>query len=393
MWSALRWLGHGLSSSPTGDTPHPDLYILSCIALTIAFVSIVYGMLHRKIGTENLAVAGLLWWVIFMIGGLFVLRGGSYLFQRPLLFSIIAFGIGISRNDRESSPFRRIAILCLGALPAVTMWAVVIQLIFLALGLNALIPISAMVVLLTGLLIPHFDILLTLRIWFLPVVAALVSLGLFIAGGLTARYDDDHPRLDHVFYSLNADTGKAIWASADPQPDTWTAQFLPEGTRKGAIPEYVFSRSNQFLSHEAEAVPLLPPIITLLDDRADADTRTVTLQLKSARQAPVMRIAIDPEVGMVSAEVNGKPIDNIGAYAQADHQRPFRVDCFGVSSEGVQLRLGVKMPGTLKIRVLDQSYGLPEIQGQPLRPRPVSTMPSPFLPYSESTLVSKMFSL
>jgi Peptidase family M28 len=393
MWSALYRLGHGLGSSPTGDTPHPELHILSSIALTIALVAIVYGGLRRKIGSENLAVAGLLWWVICMIGSLFVLRGGSYLFQWPLLFSLIAFGFVISRNDQAASPLRRVAILGLGALPAMMMWAVVIQLIIMALGLNALIPVAIIVVLLTGLLIPHFDILLSSRTWLLPAVAALASLGLFIAGGLTARYDDNHPQLDHVFYSLNADTGKAVWASADSQPDTWTAQFFPDGTKKGVISDYVFSKSNQFLSHEAEALPLLPPIITPLDDKTEADARSVTLQVRSARQAQVMMIAIDPEVGMLAAEVNGKPVDNIAAYAQADHQRPFRVNCFGVPPEGIQLRLRVKTPGALKIRVVDQSYGLPEIQGQPLRPRPMNTMPSPFHPYSESTLVGKVFSL
>jgi hypothetical protein len=44
----------------------------------------------------------------------------------------------------------------------------------------------------------------------------------------------------------------------------------------------------------------------------------------------------------------------------------------------------------LKVKVVDESYGIPEISGRASKTRPDDLMPSMF-PYSDSTLVSKSF--
>ena len=52
---------------------------------------------------------------------------------------------------------------------------------------------------------------------------------------MTAVFDRAGPIANSVFYSLNADTGQAHWASFDRQPDRWTSQFLSADPEAGTL--------------------------------------------------------------------------------------------------------------------------------------------------------------
>jgi hypothetical protein len=72
--------------------------------------------------------------------------------------------------------------------------------------------------------------------WLLPAAAGVFALGFAVAGELTAPVDQTHPRPDTVFYCLDADSNRAVWASPDAEPDEWLRQFFGVGTGRGALP-------------------------------------------------------------------------------------------------------------------------------------------------------------
>jgi|SRR5215213_3862040 len=66
-----------------------------------------------------------------------------------------------------------------------------------------------------------------------------------------------------MFYALNADTGKAVWASSDARPDEWTSQFLSSDAPVAPLEEYLpWLNRAVFIQQPAPAATLAPPEIS-----------------------------------------------------------------------------------------------------------------------------------
>jgi hypothetical protein len=61
------------------------------------------------------------------------------------------------------------------------------------------------------------------------------AVGIIIAAIAQPDFNRQQPRSAQIFYLLNADTGKAVRASADAQLDQWTSQFFSHDARAAAI--------------------------------------------------------------------------------------------------------------------------------------------------------------
>ena len=84
--------------------------------------------------------------------------------------------------------------------------------------------------------------------------------------------------------------------------------------------------------------------------------------------------------------MNGKRIEEARTRSGS-----WNMNYYNAPSEGVELILEIRPSESLKIRVVDQSHGLPEIPGGTLGSRPADIIPAPVM-FSDSTVVSKSFS-
>lgn len=389
-WWTIRTLHSGYRWIPQGDTYNSNLYMISFVALTIAITSGLYVLFRKKISVQNLTVGALLWWLIFMVLTSLYLPGASYLFTWPLLFSLVGLGFIFASRHQKYVLRTHFAVLSLCAIPGIILLTPTIYLIFVALTLSMSYAVMVMVVLLLGLLIPHLSLMATPNKWLLPAASLLLSLCFIIAGSLTAGFDANHPKPNSIFYGLNADTGKAIWASADEKPDEWTSQFLSANTEKGTLAEYLPMVPRKFLKSQAPVAPLVAPNIEPLSDDVRNGLRTVRMRITSPRQAPIMRIYVNSNTEILAAVVNRKRIANNNTRAHIEPGNRWELNYYALTKEGIELTLEVKSSQPLEIRVVDQSDGLPEIPGISFKTRPNDMMPIPF-GVSDSTLVSKSF--
>jgi hypothetical protein len=197
-----------------------------------------------------------------------------------------------------------------------------------------------------------------------------------------------HPKFDHLFYALNADTGKAFWGSADEKLDEWTAQFFPGGGERASLAEHLPWGGGSFLKSDAALLPLPPPNVVALDDSKQGELRTLRLRVTSPRRAPAMTIYWKRELGLESLAVNGKRIAE-NRDDSAGNEAPYRrLFYFGPPEEGVELSLKMRSSGPVELKVEDRSYGLPEIPNQTYRGRPDHIIASPFI-NSDCTVVIK----
>jgi Peptidase family M28 len=383
VWWGIRLLHKEYRVFRQEDIYNDKIYFISFAALTIALVSLLYSRFHKRIGSENLAIGGLLCWLIFVVLTTLKMPGGTYLFTWPLLFSLLGFGLIFASKDGQSKSAKSMTVLTLFAVPGIILLVPMTYLVFAAMSLSGITAEVFMMALLLSLLIPQLAIMTASNKWALPGTFALLSVILLVVGSLTARFDNDHPKPNSVFYAMNADAAKAVWASIDSSPDEWTSQFLSNNVQRGDMSDYLFSPMSSFLKSDAPIAALPVPDVAVLDDVKADGARRLRVRVMSGRQAPIMSVYVNSNGETVRVVANGKETTR-----QLGNR--YGLNFFGVPPEGFDLTMETKTNEAIKIRVVDLSYGLPQIPGMSYSPRPNYMAPLLYV-YNDSTVVSKSY--
>jgi hypothetical protein len=361
---------------------HSQFYLISVVALTLALACSFYLLIFKRVSAQNLTMGALLGLFILSIPVHWYLPGASYLFAWSLLFSTIALATFFIARNSDSISIKQTAVFLICAIPGVLLFVPVIYLVYTAVTLAAAGVLMVFVALLLATLIPHLRLMSSSRTWLVPALSAVVGVAFFIVGILVPVYRNDQPKSNNIFYALNADSGKATWASVDRRPDEWTSQFLSGQPTRGSMAEYLPMRYDGFLKYAAPEVSLPAPQIALVSETKNDDGRTVIVRVTSPRQAPAISLSVDAETEIVSSEIAGKSIMSRAGEGWA-------LNYFALPQEGVEISLRTRS-GAVKIRAMDQSYELPVFPERLFTARPNSLIPKPFT-YSDSTLVSKTY--
>jgi hypothetical protein len=211
--------------------------------------------------------------------------------------------------------------------------------------------VITLVGLLAGLLVPQLRLVAAPLKWGLPGAAAAAGIILLIAGILSHTATAEKPS-NQIYYTLNADMRTAFWASDLAQPDGRTAQFFNGVQEKGSLADFAYKRtSRQYSLKTAPLAEWAAPEVSVLEDKSAGDGRTLRMRVRSAREAGTLSVYIDSNVKVSSASVNDLPID--------DGLEQWGVRIEGIPSEGVELQLHLNTSEPLKLRLVEQSYGLP----------------------------------
>jgi hypothetical protein len=277
------------------------------------------------------------------------LPGGSFLFHWPLLFGLIGLGWMILAPQGKGSLNTLILGLC--AVPAIVLLVPTIYQMFVGLTLNWVPLVIALTVLLFGLLMPHLRYIVAPFKWVLPVVSVAVALVLLVAGGLS-NYGSTEKQSSTVYYALNSDTGKAVWAS-DPSHRDGDQQT-------GMLSDFAYARKSREYALSSAPVAALPaPQMSVLEDKSIDGVRAIRMRISSPRQAGIFFVYLDSNADVLKTLVNNKVVDEA---PDPKKQWGLRID--GFPQQGIELQLFVKASEPLKLRLVDQSYGLPDATSQ-----------------------------
>jgi hypothetical protein len=372
---------------PLGVTYNNHLYTISCLLLTLALAAVAVLWLRKSIGVLNLMIGAGMCWLILLLLTSVALPGASYLFAWPLLFSLLGLGYCFLSGGPGVAPARSVVALTLAVSVAVVLSVPVIYHLFVALPLITSGAVAALAMLLLGLLVPQLDLLTAPARWLLPALLLLAAVGCATFGLLTSGFDQEFPRPDSVFYGYDTDTGKAYWASIDDAPDSWTEQFFQTSAQRGTMPAFLPQVPLDFMQSPVLAVAMPAPVATLLEDKTDNGVRILRLRVTSSRQAPLLSVYVEPQGQIIAAAVNGKLISDQNT--PPDAELGWGLNYFAPPQNGIELRLETKSAQPLNLRVVDSTYGLPQ-GATHFRARTDDVMPN-FLPFTDSTLVSKAF--
>lgn len=391
-WWLIRTVHGSYGSIPQGDTYNRGFYVLGFVALTIAVASILLVLFGRKTSVPNLVAGALLWWAVLMVASSLLMPGASYLLTWPLLFALIGLGYTFIAGDEQTGAAKRLIVFSLCAAPGLLLVLPLLNFTFMAMPLAMAGMLVVLLVLLLALLIPHLRYLTARRRWALPVAAAAVGVAFFVVAGLSSGFDKNHRQSNHVLYGFNADTQQAIWASADARPDAWTTQFFATRAERGPLADYFPLSRRPYLKAQAAAgaTPLAAPDVKVLDDVTENGVRRLRLHIASPREASMLSVQAEQNSELLNASVNGKRVTAANAPASPAGSNRWGFYYFALPKDGIELTLETKTAQPLTLKVVDETYGLPNLTGISLKSRPDHMMPAP-MPFSDSTLVSKSY--
>jgi len=378
-------------------------------------ILLLYTFFRRIASVQNLAAACGFAWVGLLWTMEKYFAGGAYLALWPLAFGTVGLALLFLAPSGKDLPRGLALFATLFALPGIFVYLPsLIGLISMATVLLAFLMGLAML-LLAGFLMPALALLEKPYKYRLPLGTCLLGLGLVAFGLVTNGPSATKPHFNCLTYGLDHDTGKAWWISNDAAPDEWLAQFIPAGTPRAAISEFIPGKydthlkrgkhkmpellqswivpaySDQYMKAPAPVAPLGGPQVTVLRNEVTDNKRTLTLHIGTAEAVTQMRLAVTSPTEVLSSTIMG---EDTGA-AKEGWERSVQL----FPREGADLTLVLNASDPLRLNMVEKIYGLPYDELK-IPPRPVHlvTEPNTTLDWgrplrSEHTFVTKTFDL
>jgi hypothetical protein len=355
-------------------------YLLAFSAFTVAVVvEVQRRFAARTTPSEMAAAPALLWGVLGLVVAM-TLPGASYLFAWPL-FAAAAAASWWRRSERGgTTPL--VAMACL-ALPALVLWAPLIQ--ALEVGLTAkMLPILALLVaLVLSLLSMPLQLVGRTRSW-IAVTALLVSVGALIRAETTASFNATRKRPDSLSQIVDADSGRAWWASFDNHGDSWTATVLGDHPALRPFTAYGTGRGLMLATPVAGAVSVPPSRVQILENVSVDGGHQIHLHLSRSGIGEFAELYSDSGSTVTGMTINGRvlPDGSDDKYKAEYHMGADRaiLHYYGVPEEGIDLRFTIAGHTPAALRVVTGVEGLPGTVTGPLPPRPPEMMAKPFVP-------------
>ena len=368
-----------------GTLYHSGFYVAAFVMLGLAAAAAFYSWGVKRVGTHNVAAAGLLVWMALAMGVNLLMPGAGYLFTWPVLFNTIAWLVILYTGGR---PGVRAVASGIAVMATVILLAPIAHKIFTAFAIGSGTILSALCALFLGLCVYHLGPEAVRRSWILPTSLLGLGTALFVASLVWWNFDSNNPKFDSMIYGAETDAHKNVFASYDNQMDEWTAKFLTGPGETKTLPEFLPWSSRKIMQTPASgSLVLRPPELKLLENKTIAGGRELHVQIKSSRQAPVLSVFVSQSEPVLKAIVNGKEMSPMRPGAGS-----WSMQYYGAPPEGIDLVLDVQASGVIHIQVEDASYGLPEEIVARYGSRPRNIIPAPAR-FNDCTLAAKTFSL
>jgi Peptidase family M28 len=357
-WLLLRLLGEHLL---LGDTPANAWLLVGLAVLGSVTGCAALGKFRKRLGLQELSLAGLLIVCILSWAAALLLPAGSYLLFWPLLFTAIGF-LALRLLGKES-PTAIAAATLAGSTITVLLFAPVAYLLYIFLTLN-LLSIAAgglLIGLFFILCIPLIDIAAPQGSARVVLAPMLMIAGLCMGMGMAQSHSSGlHPRRDTLLYSLNADDHTAVWISYDNALDGYTSQFISgKAPGRRALPDYLAGSQFPVLSSAAPVVDLQPPIAEIKADQKDGDVHNLRMTVRSQRDAGFMAVRFDASVKPLAVKIAGRTI------ALRKGAGRLSLVLYAMGPEGADLDLTLAAPSGISFQLGDYSAGLPTALRRP----------------------------
>jgi hypothetical protein len=367
------------SRHPEAGTLHGSLfhgegwYMLSVAFAVLAMTVGVVGIVRRWVGRDEMAVGALVLPVVGAVAFGIVAPLGAVHLQIPALAAVLAVVVGSLLRDRVTG-FLGWAVSVTLALPVFIVLQPVIELVWMALTLQLLGVLAALMALGFAMSLPALDALRTPNPWWAPASAAAAAAAFLAIGVLTSGPSPARPLPSTLLYAYEHGSGEALWVTAsvdEAVPGQTEARAWAEERAGGAFDQ---SRDLEGFGYWAGVVPVrpapvvnaAPPTVEVLVDSIVGSERQVRLGVRS--EVGAERLGFWLVEGTRLRAINEVPLED------ADGMR--RVDHWGEPVGSVFLDLTMPADEAIGLHVIEHLFRPEEVLGDGAFDRPANMAPN-----------------
>ncbi len=372
----LKGLGSGLLRGPHGVPYDTGALTLGLALLAAAATALVVHLAARRASPAALAAGGVLGWTLLAVAVSRLIPGASFLFLWPALAGALGLSAAAALARGGEIPAAGLATLALGPVVAAALFAPLVGLVVLALPLSMLAVPGAATALGVAPLAPVLALLGARGRVLVAGVIAVAAVAVLAAGVARSGYDAERPAIDHLLYVLDRDAGEATWLTPDESVDDWTAAWVGRDPEPVEPPRVLSLGVGTALGGPAEVIELPPPHAELVADSREGGRR-LEVRVVSRRSAPVLRLDAETSVPIRAVEIEGERFE-LGSGSPEDREEgpgEVRIAFYGLPTEGARLAFELPDAWPLEVRMVDQSFGLPQPPSGGPGERPPGLMP------------------
>ncbi|MGB7394225.1 MAG: M28 family peptidase [Pricia sp.] len=368
-WSALKWMYPAYQDMLHGFTYNGHNYIA---AFTVFSLAICFGVYYkfREITVCNLLVAPIALWLVFCAALSAYLPGAAF-FIVPV-FAVLASWF-IVLNQKRPDLFLMVFL----ALPALWLYAPLIEGFTVGLGLKMLVASTLLTTLTFFLLLPVFGFYRNKKI--LSYLGFVLFFGCVASAHFDSGFNADKAKPSSLVYLLNEDDNSAYWATYDEVLIDWNRPFFKDEKKRPEIGSLktISSKYSSGFSYIADAPlkSIAEPFIETISDTIIGEERRLDIRIIPQRNVHRLEIFTN-DAAITSATVNGIPLSS---HYLNNKRRSKLVTHYISDNEATELRLSLPKNESLELTLYEASN---DLVGHPLfevPERPENSIPMPFV--------------
>ncbi|HLT50967.1 MAG TPA: M28 family peptidase, partial [Arenibacter sp.] len=379
-WKVLLWAYPQYRDILHGFTYNGYTYISAFALFSIA---VAFWSYHKfnKVQTRNLLIAPLILWLIICSLLAVYLKGGSF-FIIPV-YALLA-SLWILIDQKSPSPFLFVVL----ALPAIWLFAPLIKMFPVGLGLKMMVTTTVLTSLTFLLLLPVFNALSNkIR---MAGLCFILFIGFMVGAHFNSGFSKDNARPTSLVYLMDADQQTALWATYDKVISPWTSQYI--GEHKESPPkreQQTFSSKYGTGFSYVSPAPLkniAPPLVAIAQDTVIGELRFLEINIESQRPIQRLEVFIN-DVDIKKAVVNDIPLSD--HYLQNRKSNKL-ITHYVSDNDPTNLQIGIPKGQSLELTLYEASNNLLDHPQFTVPQRPEDQIPMPFVLNDAVIIVKKL---
>lgn len=367
-----------------GFTYNGYYYIAAFIAITLGICFWFYSGFFKKRSIQDLVIAPLFFWLVLNAAVAFYLQGAAF-FIIPVFILEVMLAVMVFSNTKNNTTI----FFTILSIPILLIFAPLLKMLPVGLGLKMLAASTFFTVLLFGSLLPVFQQYKGHK------KAANLFLGMgviaIVLAAVFSSFNVDRKKPNSILYVLDATQNKAYWASYNSEVDEFTKQFLGENPTVGNYDTNTTAskyKTEIQLYNKTEIRNLEKPIISIVSDTLINANRKVKLSILSVRNANKIELLTKNSIQFKEFKVNNEIIKNISGndYVLSVREGTIMSYYLTKDNELIEIEFTVDENQRIDIDILEAKYDLFTNSEFSITPRTEIMMPMPFV-LNDATII------
>lgn len=387
-WKLISVLYPKYAEIQQGFTYNGHWYIAFFVFLSLAITLAIYKKFTKKFFEPSFYVAPLLFWLLINVAVFIILKGAAF-FIIPVFFGLLSFFVML-RQERPN-----LLAIALLAVPAIFIFAPLIQFFPVGLGLKMLVISCVFTVLLFALLWPVFGYYKMKGL--LSVLCLLLAVFFFIKAHSKSDFSEERKKPNSLVYYKDADADKTYWLTYDKEIDEWTQQYLGENPEDASqiLGEASYNKYGTNFSYAAEAPEktILDFEVILEEDSLVENSRNVRFTIVPKRKVNKIDLYSVENTSFKTLEFNGeKALVSDTSENYRGTKNVALINYYVSENDSLKVKFSVEKNTPVSFKVMEYSFDLITNPQFNISKRPNYTMPKPFV-ITDAVAVKRTFSV